>query len=203
MLGGIISCMVSDENCTYELMIDRDCVIKFVNEAWLDFASSVDAHSAVRENVLHRSLFDFIEGVEVKMFYKHIIEKVRIHNEASYFPFRCDSPYLRRYLEMKIHPGPNDWVCFSSRIVKLESRLPIRLLDYSVPRTDEIISICSICKCVKITKENWVEIEEAIKIMNIFGESAMPMLSHGLCPICSKTFREQALGLINKNQTDN
>jgi len=185
--------MPCNQHETFELKIDNQYIIKFVNDEWLKFASNCGANLLTRENVLGHSLFEFVSGTEVQMFYKYIIEKVRSQNESFHLPFRCDAPDLRRFLEMEIHLDSNDYIIFSSRIIKLESRIPIRLLDYSVPRNDEIISICSICKQVKLTDDRWVEVEEAIKIKNLFGESVMPMISHGLCPSCAKTFLGEQL----------
>jgi len=35
--------------------------------------------------------------------------------------------------------------------------------------------------------EKWLEIEDAISALDLFAESAMPQLSHGMCPECHDT----------------
>ena len=67
--------------------------------------------------------------------------------------------------------------------VRTERRDPVRLLDKDMPRSSDIIRICSMCKKVSTALNKWVEIEEGLAQLRLFEASEVPRLTHGLCPI--------------------
>ena len=63
------------------------------------------------------------------------------------------------------------------------------LLDAGVPRSDETLPICSQCKRIQGADEGWVEVEEGIKQLDLFGSGLLPRLTHVLCDACLASFQ--------------
>jgi P-type Cu+ transporter len=96
----------------------------------------------------------------------------------------CDSPELRRLLEMHIRALPGGQVEFCSRVLRLERRAPVRLLDPAVRRRrGDPLQICSWCKAV-LVQTAWLEVEAAMQRLGA-SDADLPPLSHGICPACS------------------
>jgi hypothetical protein len=64
--------------------------------------------------------------------------------------------------------------------VRTERRDPVRLLDKDMPRSSDIIRICSMCKQISTALNKWVEIEEGLAQLRLFEASEVPRLT---CPI--------------------
>ncbi|HSM05400.1 MAG TPA: hypothetical protein VK858_12345 [Longimicrobiales bacterium] len=43
--------------------------------------------------------------------------------------------------------------------------------------------MCAWCNCVRVESE-WLEVEEAIQLLDLFGARAVPGITHGICPPC-------------------
>ncbi len=46
------------------------------------------------------------------------------------------------------------------------------------------VTICSMCKKIKVSPRQWAEIEEALVELRLFEVDEMPQLTHGICPSC-------------------
>lgn len=161
----------------------RDHLIS-VNDNWLAFARENEAPGLSREFVLERPLWDFISGHETSHLYKLIFEKTRAQGSTITLPFRCDSPDRRRFMEMVILPLPDDAIRFASRLLKQEFRDLLKILDSSTERSEEFLRICSWCKKIYLPTHGWRELEEAIRVLDLFGEEKLPQLTHGICDVC-------------------
>ena len=170
-------------------MIDKDFVcridsvdkISFVNDAWASFAVANGA-SHLPALAPGTSLFDHIFGMPVRQVYRDLVQRVRESGVEVSFPFRCDSPDLRRYLEMCIVPLPGDEVEFRSRIIREEQRTPPVFTTESGRCHPQQIAMCSWCK--KIAAPDWVEVEVAVGKLGLIEGADQPLISHGMCPEC-------------------
>jgi hypothetical protein len=172
------------ENPVISWMIDRGDRIVQVNDAWLAFARENAAPELTREAVVNRTLWFFIAGLNTISLYQLILGKVRSHQLQLSYPFRCDSPDCRRFLEMEISPLPEEGIHFRSEVLRLEYRQPVRVLDAEVvERSNQFLKICSWCKKI-YAQGKWVEIEEALDLLNLFSEVEQPQLTHGICEAC-------------------
>lgn len=178
----------------FSYVIDSDNKIVSVNTDWLSFARENRAPNlAVSEDVIGRSLFDFVSDKETRHLYQMIIERVRNNGETVTIPFRCDSPSLRRFMELEISQQTNSWVQFVGRIIREESRTSVSLFDPEFPRSSEFVVVCSWCKRVNVSGE-WLEVEHAVNQMEIFNQAKQPRITHGICSDCS----ERMLGGFKK-----
>lgn len=136
--------------------------------------------------VLGKSLWSFISGPETRHIYQLILAQIRKHKRSTQLFINCDSPELKRNIEVTLNPLQNGGVEFLSKVVQLIERDAVTILDKAIERSDDIIKICSFCKKIAISKEEWAETQDAIKILNLFGSKKMPQLSHGICPHCAE-----------------
>ncbi len=165
-------------------IVNRDDKIVLVNQDWLAFARENATPHLVEEAVINRDLWHFIADKETTYLYKMVLERVRTQKPHLIIPFRCDSPDCRRFMEMTISHLPEDAVKFQSRILKQELREAVRLLDISVSRSSHFLPICSWCKKIEVSPERWLEVEDAIKTLDLFVNENLPQLSHGICNSC-------------------
>lgn len=136
------------------------------------------------DDVVGQKLWDFIKGPETRHLYRELFRQVRGGRRCRPIPFRCDSPTERRFLELFLETLPGEQIEITSRIVRIERRSPVRLLETDTPRSKNFITICSMCKKIKMSQEQWVEIEAGLAHLRLFEDVEMPKLTHGLCFRC-------------------
>ncbi|RMF84814.1 MAG: hypothetical protein D6736_18575 [Nitrospinota bacterium] len=168
--------------------IDAEDRIIFVNEAWLAFAQQNDASHLTREAVLGQPLWCFIAGEETQHLYTLLLSQVRSTGQRRWIPFRCDSPDRRRFMEMEIALCAPGEVQFTSWLLREEVRPPLPLFEAKQERSPTLLTLCSWCKKVKISPTEWIEVEEAIRRLDLFADPHPPRITHGICPSCLAAF---------------
>lgn len=172
--------------------VDNENCIYYFNSAWEKFARENECGYKCEHSYVHgKNFLEFIEDEETKMLYEYIIENVRHCKKQVHFPYRCDSPHERRYLEIVITPLENDGIEFKSCILKKEKRQEARLLNPNRATSEEFLTVCSMCKRIKIDKNTWLEVEDAVNVLHLFNTTKLPKLSHGLCPYCYNSMMEE------------
>ena len=167
--------------------VDEEDIIASVSENWQLFAHDNSWAGKIKpENVVGHLLWDFIQDAETRHLYKEIFSRVRIGKRLGPIPFRCDSPQERRFLELQLTPLSGGQIQIASTIVRRELRATVGLLDSEIPRSKVFIRICSMCKKIAITEDEWIEIEAGLQKLKLFEAEEMPELTHGLCPACYK-----------------
>ncbi len=164
--------------------LDPQDRIQAVDTAWLAFARANAGPELDPDAVLGRRIWDFIAGKETRHLYRLLIDKARREWREMAVPLRCDSPTRRRYLELAIKPLADGVVEFSSSTIREEPRPFVALLDPSVARSDDLLVICSWCKHVRTRGNEWVEVERAIRRLDLFASDPLPQLTHGICSAC-------------------
>lgn len=168
-------------------LINRENEIESINGDWRSFARQNGGEKLMSEMILHRDIISFISCGRCQELYDMLINSVRTSKKMIEFPFRCDSPDIRRFMKMEMIPLDQGRVEFISYTEREEVRLPIYLLDISVQRSEKIITICSWCKRIKAEHVHWLDMEEAVQKMELFNSNRFPKLSHGICPACYET----------------
>ena len=169
--------------------IDDADKIVHVNDAWLAFAGENTAPQLTASVVLDQPIWRFIQGQETSYLYQQIFSRVRAGKSPVKFPFRCDSPDCRRFMEMELALLPGDAIQFTAHILREEWRDPVDLLDASRDRSGEFVKICSWCKKINIPGQGWGEIEAAIVALDLFGHHSMPRMTHTICDSCHDALR--------------
>jgi len=165
--------------------IDGADIIVSVSDNWHVFADDNAWAGDVRsESVVGHRLWDFIQDLETRHLYQEVFHRVRAGKSCQPIPFRCDSPSERRFLEITFKAISDGQINITSRIIRTERRSPLRLLEIDTPRSSDLLTICSMCKKIKVLPEQWEEIEDALIHLRLFEADEMPMLTHGICPGC-------------------
>jgi hypothetical protein len=176
----------------YVHRIDRDDVITFLDEEWKGFARENGAPGLA--DVAGRSLWDFVVGADVREIYRRMLDRVREDGGSIGFPFRCDAPALRRFLEMEIVPRQGGEVEFRSRLVAVDERpelIALLTTEAQATPSDEVFVSCSWCRRFRV-ESGWVEAEEAIRELGLFGGVPSPRISHGICEDCVRGLLPEA-----------
>jgi hypothetical protein len=183
------------EPCTYR--IDADDRIRHVGEGWVAFAHENHGHGEERvlpPAVIGQPLLSCIADATTRRIYHDILARLRQGAGPTRFRFRCDSPGMRRLMEMHIAVLEDGSVSFTTSVVRLEPRDPVALLDPAVPRTDELVTSCAWCARVRTPVGEWRPVEEAVRIMDLFERESLPRLTHGICESCAAAMQREVSG---------
>jgi hypothetical protein len=165
--------------------VDDTDTITSVSDNWGDFAEGNAWSGFLRpDDVVGRTLWDFIQDRETRHLYQELFKRARAGVPSRSIPFRCDSPSERRYLELLIVSLPDHQIEITSKILRTEPHSPMNLLKADTPRSKDYVTICSMCKKLKLAPEQWAEIEDGLVHLRLFEADEMPQLTHGLCQSC-------------------
>jgi hypothetical protein len=174
--------VLSSQQMSY--VLDQDDCICYVDQAWIYFALENGAASLTFENVVGQSLWSYISGDEIRRLYRQLIHQVRVLSRTHQFHFRCDSPERLRVLEMFMTPLGDGRIHLESRTVFEKPRIPLQLLNTTVPRSTTEAQLCSVCKKVEFSGRTWLELEQAEEVYSNQESGLLPSWRHALCPEC-------------------
>ena len=170
--------------------VNADNILESVDSGWISFAQENHASHLGSEAVIGQPLFQFITGKETQYLYQVIIGRVRSNQRKAVIPFRCDGPSNRRFMELEISSGTNGQVQFTARTISEDERKQVALLDSLVNRTGEHLLMCSWCKRVAVAG-NWLDVELAVKQLELFNETSLPQITHSICNDCYDWMRHE------------
>lgn len=171
--------------------INRQDEIVFVNDEWLRFSFENGAGKFQSENVLNKSLWNFIADDLTRELYKVVLRRVRNGATIS-FSFRCDAADFRLLLEMTVTNLPNGEVQFETKPLWRHEREPQPLLETGAALSgEEFLRICGWCQRVDVGVSDWREIEIAMTKLKLFEQDSLPQLTHGICNSCYETMTEK------------
>lgn len=183
---------IMTEQTPIQYRVNERNEIVFVNEAWQAFALANAGIGLQPANVLQRPLFDFITDETTRLLYRDLLKRVRAGHPVQ-FPFRCDAPAQRRWLDMTIRLTETGLVEFTTHLRRSEERSPISLLGHMPIRSATLLRMCSWCKRANLGCRQWVDLEEAVVRLRLFEQAPLPQLSHGICEICFASLQKQLL----------
>jgi len=166
--------------------VDSDDRIVAVGGCWDEFATD-NGLPGSPEALLGRPLREFVADRSTDHFYTLLLKKVRTSGRPVVFPFRCDAPDRRRYMEMTMTGKENGGVEFCSRILREEPRVPVAILQAGGER-EGLLRMCSWCKQVPVDHSTWVEVEEALAALRLMEQPRLPAVTHTICPDCFNLF---------------
>lgn len=166
--------------------VASDLRIVWTSANWDSFARENGAPELAGGAVLGRSLWDFVEGSQTRAVYEVLLERVRDSGAEVTLPFRCDSPGVRRFMELRMTRPEDAEVELVAELIREETRAPVSLLDSGCPRAGDPIRICSFCKCVESRNGAWLEVEEAVEELGLEARTSLPPLLQAVCPACSE-----------------
>ena len=174
---------LTQASCNYRL--DSHYRIIYVNPTWSLFAEKNGSTGLEPETILGTPIWKYIADEETIDLYYVLLARIATLNTSFRFPFRCDEPETRRFMELSITYGANDDTYeFSSKLLRFENREYQMLLGAEKTPSDDVVTCCAWCKKFALPDNKWVEVEEAVKTLELFVFDVMPRVSHGICPVC-------------------
>lgn len=195
------------------LVGDDGRIVACGRDRWGRFARVNGASNiADHRSVIGRDLFDFIVGEEVKDAYRWHLDTLReLRAREVVFPFRCDSPAMRRDMRMaisRVYDGSA--FCgflFSSVVLGTYERPPINLYDFVALNAMALgnenaasVRVCSFCLRVHWRRKgsasdagdanSWMDPEAYYRQ----GGPSAPRIVHGVCPDCAGRQRGRLVG---------
>lgn len=171
--------------------VDAQDRVVFANAEWFDFARENSAIALRPDLVVGASLWNFIGDSETKHLFAILLQQVRATGKPVTLPYRCDSADCRRFMELRIARSDDSGVEFCSRILRQEQRARVRLMADEVERTDAVLIMCGWCKKAALPDDRWVEVEEAVQVLQLFDAPRLPRISHGICDECVDAFKSK------------
>lgn len=177
---------------TLEYWVDAQDRLIRIADGWDSTAQTNGASSLTAANVLHQSLWSFISDRTTRFIYRLLLDRVRLRRIPIRLTARGDSPTQRCTIAIEMHPEANLHVHFISTVIQTEPRAPVALLDNAVPRSQDLVVICSWCKRLELPNGQWVEIEEALnQVAPLRNGPPLPKLSHGMCVDCLIAMKQE------------
>lgn len=141
-----------DRNCsagvTTHYRLDAKNRIVEVGGDWDRFALENGADDLSSNLVIGLPLHSFISGDVTRMFINTMLSRVRMTGQPAVVPYRCDSPGIKRFMEMSLAAIGQD-VISEHRILN-ECPMP-RHTDFRAAagnNTFRMIKRCSMCNCI-------------------------------------------------------
>jgi len=168
--------------------IDDADQIVYVNNAWESFAVDNDGMpSCAFSRLKYAIIWDELADAETRMIYRTIFSKARDSGHSVAFQLHCDSADTIRILKSTVIPLPQNWIEVRFELVEEKKRDPDAVQQlYGDDRG--IITMCSYCGDLKDAQGNWQAIETEITTLDLFKQSILPQISHGICRTCKKDF---------------
>lgn len=187
--------MASGSSVVYR--VDATDRIVAVNEAWRAFAAANEG--AGLADPLGQSLWRHIGDQGSRDLYALLLTAIRASGRPTSYPYRCDSPTLRRLLEMSVCPGDDGDLVFSSRIVSTEPMPHAVMFGQSLPYSIGRVDVCGNCRKVR-DRDGWTDIIELFNRGRITARRNSFTAMYRICPECRTMLRRQSSELLQSSK---
>lgn len=167
--------------------IDAGDVMRSVNQAWVLFAEANGVDTLKPEQVVGCRLWNFIVNEETVTLYKLLLRHVRRTARPVSFPYRCDSPELRRYMLMTVRPLEDNAIEFESVLERFEVRQRSIQRTFAAFGARPLVLCCSCCNKLRI-QGRWLEAVEAIQQGEILNTDLPLQVAYAVCGDCKSQF---------------
>jgi len=174
------------ESCRYRL--NRRDLLVFVDEGWARFAREAGADELLPPGVLNRSIWEFITDPRLRLLQAELLRKARSTRKAIRLPFQCDSPTMRRWMEMDIQSSAGGDVLVTTTLLREEARARMPFLDARPPgmkRPVEDLGMCGWCNAVQLGEGPWQSVEDLLRAKPGWPDEGSNIeVHHRLCASC-------------------
>lgn len=180
----------------------KDIIVRTCPE-WNALVDQFEQLGPRSEDILGTSFLDHMGSPDLRQIYRELVSRTRMTGKTLEFPFRCDTPTLRRFMRVTLRcTADRAQIEFISTVIRQENRPYQALLDLRRQRNSSLIRVCGWCKRVR-TSAGWIEIEQAIFHLGLAEKQEVPVLSHGVCPECMRqVLRKQLKNLTGAADED-
>lgn len=172
--------------------IDQHDRLERVGGDWTSFALDNEGHELEPERVIGESIWRYIAGAEISNLYRQLFTRLRRTRGTARFPFRCDSPDARRQFDMRIRGHEHGSLSIESVAREIVQRPPIAVFDTGTPHSTEFVRMCAWCQRIHSAEHEWIEVEHAVQVLELFQQARPPRVTHGVCPPCLAALEAEA-----------
>jgi len=142
-----------------EYWLNSEDAIIAVGSTWDTFAGENEGPGVVSGLIVGRSLWEFISGDPTRMWLSSILTLARIRDETVSRPYRCDSPTVKRFMNLEIKKGADGSLHLVHSLVRVEAMsVPCRV-NPSPSAGKKMMQRCSVCNRFN-TAKGWMEAED-------------------------------------------
>jgi hypothetical protein len=172
------------ESCTEPIhyRIDAQDRLIEVSGPWNDFACVNGSTDLEPESVCGRSLWSFIVDETTQAIYRALFAHVREKQETVVFPYRCDSPTLRRFMQMTVTPEAEGGLAFVSETVRVQKRQPRLSFAYQHGARPMVFR-CSFCNAMRV-RGRWADVADAVQEGLVLNHDLPVAVGYGVCASC-------------------
>ncbi|MCB1174596.1 MAG: hypothetical protein KDK39_13580 [Leptospiraceae bacterium] len=180
--------MVAAPAIRYDLD-DQDRIVA-LGGPWDSFALENDGPQVQSDLIRGRPIWSFVTGELTRMWLQTVFQLVRSQKQPITRPYRCDSPHLRRFMQMRIQSGPAGKLSIYHDILRIEQRSQPVYIHYELDEQEiSFRARCSFCNRVK-QGQHWMEPDAA----NAHPERTITVTS-SVCPDCQGDLQQIGAGL--------
>jgi len=163
--------------------LDTKDLITAVSSSWNHFALNNNAgKNSLAQNVIGQNIYSFIISDPTRMYLQILIQQARVLGNTVAKKYRCDSPQLKRYMEMRITPEQTGQIRLDHLLERVEPFVrPISFYPASSGGTATAYR-CSICARLYLAG-CWVMPDDAITEGLISLDAPLPVI-YTVCPVC-------------------
>jgi hypothetical protein len=165
--------------------LDPDDAITAVTGDWDRFALDNGGDESLSTKIIGRRLDHFISGDVTLMFVRTLLMSARTLKRTIQRPYRCDSPQLKRFMEMTIVPRGNGVLEVCHRQVRSEPYRYALTFTAAMPGAgSNFVKRCSLCQRIRVG-DRWSEVDDAVLEGRLQqGAAAKLAVLYGVCPDC-------------------
>ncbi|MBB5020781.1 hypothetical protein [Desulfurispira natronophila] len=157
--------------------LNSDNIISEVSDTWDRFACENDGDpGAIQSSVLHKSIFDAIQGDETRLFVDILLTHARTLQKRLVRPYRCDTPLLRRYMAMELVPEKDGHILVQHHLLKFHNQ-QAPTITCQPTAMKNLLKRCSICARIRVN-DQWQEPSELAPPLTDIT------VFYGICPDC-------------------
>lgn len=161
--------------------LDVGDTIVDIAPGWEHFANANDAPDLDVRRVIGRNLMNYVHGDVTRMFVRTLIQSARLLRRPLVRPYRCDSPEVRRDMEMRLCVEDSGLLRWEHRLVSatpFERRIAFAPAEPTEARRCTVR--CSMCNRLK-SPRGWHEPVDQPPP----AETCSPLpVIYGVCPEC-------------------
>ncbi|NWF36219.1 hypothetical protein [Mariprofundus sp. KV] len=142
--------------------VDRHYTIAKVGADWDKFAIENGGEELVSPQIIGQNLFSYIASDTTRMYLRLILDHVwHIHHQANK-PYRCDSPEIKRFMQMQISIDDENLLRLDHYLLATEPNSPPVHFSGIRSQNSNLIRRCSMCNRINVAF-SWVDADLALK----------------------------------------
>jgi hypothetical protein len=176
---------LADDDVSYRLD-DQDRIVE-VNSNWDRIARENDGEAVVADRILGTKLYAHVTDEPSRMYVWTMLDSVRKLHRPSVKLYRCDSPDLKRHMQMTILPESGGGLLVQHRLIRTE-KAPLRIRYICQPGArPSLVLRCTMCVKLKI-EGAWITSDATI-LAGIGQRDGSVRVAYSICEDCRDAAR--------------